>query len=116
MDTNTFTIILLVAIGIVTLLYRFLVAKNQSPDANNTELLLEKLRPILLEILNKTLEYNTVVTDYETYVQYWVDYCNAKVQSINELTKEEKAQINPLVIRMLIEPVLKQVWGLGKRK
>lgn len=115
LDYNLISFILIVLFGVTTLVYRFYTKKKESPNVDNIELFLEQLRPTILDILNDCLKYNYQVKDKTSFYEYWVQYCVNKLLDIDELSEMEKQFITVENVKIICEPVLDQIYNMGRK-
>ena len=113
-NTSTISILLIILFGLITFIYKFYTKKKSNPTIDNIELVLATIQPIILDVLNDVLKFDSVAKDEEGFKKYWINYVIYKLKNINELTEEEKKFITVDVVKLVAEPVLNQIWNMGK--
>lgn len=113
-NASTMSILLLILFGLVSFALKFFSTKKNT-STNNTELALETIRPIILEVLNDILKYDYQVKDKESFKDYWIQFCYNKMQSSAQLSKTEKDFITVDNIKLIADPILETVWNMGKK-
>ena len=113
-NTSTISILLIILFGLVTFTYKFYIKKKSNPTIDNIELVLATIQPIILDVLNDVLKFDFVAKNEEGFKKYWINYVMYKLKNANELTKEEKKFITVNNVKFIAEPILEQIWNMGK--
>lgn len=111
-DYNIISLILIVLFGAVTFAYRFYKQKQKNTNVDNTELVLQTLQPVILEILNDIVKYDYKVKDKASFFEYWIQYVYTKLQNTDGINDDLITIDN---IKFVCEPILTQVWIMGRK-
>lgn len=113
-DTFQLTIIsIIVIIGLITLGIKIFKGKKQEPQKEVLDILIEKIRPELFNMLKDVLMFKNV-KDYVEFEDVSVQYLLMKIDELGILSENEKELIDDELVRGLVSPMLVSIWELKK--
>lgn len=111
---------LIILVGVIGVTIQVVKRRYTNPDEKLNDTLiavLTKIRPIILEC---AMELNELAKaqkmGYEAMVDYAVKFIKEKIDASTVLTNEEKQLLSERVIKMLIEPELKEIYDRFSKK
>lgn len=110
MDFNILVIGLIGLVSIAFFVFKLYTFKKDNPDIPTEEVIINKIRPFLIQLLADVVEAGKHIDNYDEFEDYCVNFIDEKLKDSSVLTVTEKEILNKELIRETIKPFIVTVW------
>lgn len=110
---NVTIIVIILLLTSVTFAYKIYKNKKQQPEKELSEIILEKIRPELLNALKEVVKFKAV-KDYETFEKTCIEFLMERIDDLDILNEGEKEFFTEDLIKLVVSPYLIQLWNQKK--